>query len=108
MPTGSSSFLRNKVNQIVYVKDVATGKYAFDAGFQALIYDRAGGDGLHIYTDASGDLIFRDQTAGEQQCVTGVFLLSSGNRLSFFINGCEGDALEALFSFDIHNRMAEL
>ena len=106
--SGDRRLLRYKVHKIMYMEHISAGENTFDVRLQALVDLRTGCHRVHVHAHSPGYLILRDQSDGEKQRITAVFLFCSGNRLSFSVYLGQCNSFQPLFSLDVHHRMAQL
>ena len=59
-----SRFLRHVIHQIMDMKYISTGKYAWHAGLQMIVDLRTGCNTADVCAKSSGQLIFRNQADG--------------------------------------------
>ena len=89
------------------MKDIAARKDSLYICLQALVDHRSFCDRVHLHAHLGGELVFRDQTAGEKQRVAGIVLLRSRYRFSVRIYLGNRHSFHPFFSPDIHNRMTQ-
>ena len=90
------------------MQHIAAGEDTGDVRLEGLVDDRAGrhrrkGDAAHL-----GELILRDQSAGQEQCVAGVCLFRSGDRLSVRADLGDHYGFHTLLADDVDDSVAEL
>ena len=96
------------IDQIVHVKHIAACKDSRHAGLEGFIDHGSGGGGGDLNACPEAQLVFRNQAAGKEQCITVKFDLRSGNRISFFIHLGNGHAFQAFAAADIRDGVAEI
>ena len=90
------------------MKYISAGENSLNIRLKTLIDLRSGCHRVHVHAHSPGYLILRDQSDGEKQRITAVFLFRSGNRLSFSVYLGQCNSFQSLFSLDVHHRMAQL
>ena len=100
--------LRYKIYEIMDMKYISAGENSLNIRLKTLIDLRSGCHRVHVHAHSPGYLILRDQSDGEKQRITAVFLFRSGNRLSFSVYLGQCNSFQSLFSLDVHHRMAQL
>ena len=89
----------------MYMEHISAGENTFDVRLQALVDLRTGCHRVHVHAHSPGYLILRDQSDGEKQRITAVFLLRSRDRLSFSVYLRQRNSFQPFFSSDVYNRM---
>ena len=85
------------------MEHIAAGEYAGQGGSQSVCHLRAAGDAAELHSSGRGQLIFRQQTHGQQQRVTGDVPFRAGDGLALFVNLRQCHALQPLPAVDVHH-----
>ena len=103
-----AGFLRNKIHQIMNMKNISAGKNTFYICLQTFVYHRSGSHIAQLHTCLSGKLILRDQTNRKKKRIAFKKFLCTGNRASVFVYLCKSDSFHTFFSFYVNHCMAKL
>lgn len=96
------------VYQVMYMENIAAGKYAGKGGFHVLEYLGAVGAGVNLDAGAAGKLIFGDQTYGEEDCIAVEFHLCARNRAAVLIYLSYDDFLYTVLALNINDGMGQI
>ena len=90
------------------VENVAAGEDAGDRGFEPFVDQRAVRHGADVRAEGARQLIFRDESAGEQERVAVVMALGAGDGAAVGADLGDRHAGDALAALDVDDRVAEV
>ena len=102
------ALLSDKVNKIVYVKNIAAGEYSLVICFSVFINYRAVCDSVKPDSGVFGELVFGYKTDREQKRIALNCSFRPGDGAAVFVNACNRNTCDAVFTLDIYNRGAEI
>ena len=76
----------HKIDQVMHVQHVSRGEEAGHACLTELVDDGTFCVVIHNGSRADGQFIFRDESDGQDQSITRIFLLGAGDGLQMFIH----------------------
>ena len=97
--SGLFAFLRDIVNKVMDLEDIAAGKDAFDTGLKVIFDNSASGSRIELDVRFLGKLIFRNQTDREKKGVAIKADFGSGDDLVFFVDLRDDDLLDSAMFF---------
>ena len=97
----------DKIDQIVYMYDVAAGKNALAAGHHGLIDEGAVCNGVNRNISCRAQLILGNEADRQKQGITGYILEGLRDGTSLFVHLCNHDTLDALASAHLDNRVRQ-
>ena len=106
--TGPKGALSHIVDEVIDVHYIAGGKYPRNTGGAPLIHDGAAGHGIQTDPSHPRQLVFGDETDGEEQAVTGQLVASAWNwlpALIYLVDIHRLDALMTAYSADRRTQM---
>ena len=101
-------FLTDVVDQIVNVENVAAGEDAGNGRFEPLVDQRAVRHGADVRAEGARQLIFRDESAGEQERIAVVMALGAGDGAAVGADLGDRHARDALAALDVDDRVAQV